>query len=217
MRKIISVFMLFLAALTFFTYGCGGSGGDNASSDDSSGSQESLVANDAYYVPIELTHEELVALARTLVPLESFDLSWAEQQDNASASSLNASESASSRRSVMWQHAVKMVFSPDLVGLNGNFMNHGSTAEKTRQYRFLYVYLEYPDYKDERETLLNYQYRGSTASYKWNSRGCSHDIMGTDCVGFVYQCAYEATKSENVTVTNRQGQKVDVKVLRMRH
>ena len=216
MKKFTVMFMLLLASSVFLSYGCGGGGGsstDNDTSDDT----EPIINNEAYYEPIALTHSELVALAETLVPPESFDMSWLDQQDNTAASAVTASQTAQSRRKSMWQHAVKMVNRPDLLDLHGNFMNHGTTAEKTRQNRFLYVYLEYPDYKDERETLLNHQYRASADPYKWNANGCTHDIMGTDCVGFVYQCAYEATKNETVTVTNKQGQRVSVNGLRMRY
>ena len=219
--------MLFI--LPLFFSGCGGGGSSSApeneynqyeqEQNDDEKENFDFEENSAYYIPHAYSEEELIAMAADAVPLASFDVSLLEENEyneynseNGITSSAADLETLRAKRIVraMWRHAVKLAVFPNSVDvpyqqegktirLNQTTTTH-SISQSSTQKRFLYVY----PYYDNPPVLETFPYR----QYVGN---CQHYIMGTDCVGFIYHCAYEATKNYYVKIGNKT-----VKGLRMR-
>ncbi|MBQ7732405.1 MAG: hypothetical protein IJT58_00090 [Synergistaceae bacterium] len=249
MRRNSYVYFLVLLVLSsFLLSGCGGGGGGHSFNTENNGQdqqqqqeddspstdepaptpeepvqepeQDTTPDDNAHYDPYPFTQEELIGLARSVVPGISFDKSLLEDDNSASAQYVYAaaelSDEAKAKRArkivtAMWKHAVKLAVFPDSVTvpyklqvpynpdmkLQNTATTHKSISQAGTQKRYLYVYPSY----GERTTLERFpytQWKGSNSVYSWNSNGCPDEIMGTDCVGFVYHCVYDATKDYEV-------------------
>ena len=230
MRNTYIAFVLVLLLIpVLFLTGCGGGSGGSTNSPEAETPNTQSEPNDnpnleqeysAHYDPYHFTEEQLISLAHSAVPKSSFDVSLLEEDDddefigNASynpyilrtADITEEQQAKSAKRIVsnMWKHAVKLAAFPDSVDvpyrqegrtirLNQTTTSHGSKAETTMQKRFLYVY---PSYENP-PALETFPYK------QYLSGGCEHEIMGTDCVGFIYHCVYAATKNYDAMSANK--------------
>lgn len=191
------------------------------------------------YTPYPFTQEQLIYLAQTAVPRASFDVSLlSDDEEEATAAATasyysqsvytaadtgivegvtedenltDAQKSSRAKKIVnaFWRNAVKLAVFPDsidvpykdgrTVKLSQITTSHPGIGKNAVQNRYVYVFTNGRVTKPTLETFPYTQING----------GCQHEIMGTDCVGFVYHAMYAATKDYNVRCPD-QGNKIVV-------